>query len=274
VLFASGYVDVMPLRSGQLAQQRQYIRNNPRSRLLRSTHRDVLQPQRGGIDTALTVNGLWKYLRDVCAPWQLKPAVMAQIESRLLMANDDTRRGKPAGTDGGGGGASDGSGRSGGSSGSSRSDTSGGSGASGKIGCDSYGNRVLLQRRLLPVVCHGQDRELFARQKAECLRAAREGAVLVSARIAPGEQEIIDAALEGGLPVVLVTDNGMPEIFHPSETRMAQCLADQLLIVTPWRYHYRSAEEGISVAMCKTMNCVAQAICRQRDDWWKTTGAG
>ena len=45
----------------------------------------------------------------------------------------------------------------------------------------------------------------------------------------------------------------------------------QLLIVTPWVYKYRPAEEDITVIECKTMNCVAQALCRQRDDWWKKT---
>ena len=226
VLFAEGFVDVMPLKSGQLAQQRAYIRNNPRSRLLRSTHRCVLQPLRGGIDTALTVKALMGYLERECRPWQLTPAARALTESRLLTTN-------------------------------------------GKIDCDSYGNRQLLTKRLLPVVCHQRDASLFLRQKTTCLQAAQEGAVLVSPRIAKGEQDIMDNALSQGHPIILIQDNGMPDIYHPSENRMEHCLDNRLLFITPWQYHFRRADEGISVVECKTMNCVAQALCRTRDEWWK-----
>jgi hypothetical protein len=139
----------------------------------------------------------------------------------------------------------------------------------GLVDCDSYGNRQLLERRLLPVVCHRKDLRYFAQQKEACLTAARDGAVLVSARISPGEQDIINAAMAEGFPVINIEDNGMPELYHPSEQRMALCVDDKLLIVTPWVYLYRAAEEGITVAECKAMNCVAQALCRQKDDWWK-----
>lgn len=48
-LFAYGYVDVMPLQPGQLETQRRYIHNNPRSRLMRTSNRNLQSPQRGGI---------------------------------------------------------------------------------------------------------------------------------------------------------------------------------------------------------------------------------
>ena len=43
----------------------------------------------------------------------------------------------------------------------------------------------------------------------------------------------------------------------------------RLLLVIPWSYQYRGRQEAITVPECKTMNCVAQAICRTRDGWWK-----
>jgi hypothetical protein len=122
------------------------------------------------------------------------------------------------------------------------------------------------------VVCHRRDKKLFAQQKERCLQAARQGVVLVSARIAHGEQEIIDATLAAGLPVVLIADNGMPDRYHPSAERMEQCLAGRLLIVTPWQYHYVEADEGISEPWCKAMNAVAQALCRTADNWWHDDG--
>ena len=242
VLFAPGYVDVMPLHKGQLLQQRLYIRNNPRSHLLRSTHRSVLQPQRSGIATLLSVKALLHYLQRECTPQQLTTDSLAFIESRLLTTTEHVSPAPP-------------------STGV----------ATGRllVDCDSYGNRQLLRQPLLPVVCHRRDAALFQQQKAQCIAAAHEGAVLVSARIAKGEQDIIDTVLYEGKPVVLVADNGLPEIYHPSALRIELCLANRLLIVTPWQYCYRPSESSITVAECKAMNCVVQALCRTKDDWWK-----
>ena len=137
--------------------------------------------------------------------------------------------------------------------------------------CDSYGSKELLSRRLLPVVCHRKDASLFEQQKDCCLREAAAGAVLVSARISKGEQEIMDAVLLRGYPIIRIEDNGFPEIYHPSADRMDCCAAGQQLLIAPWSYQYRTREDSISVPFCKTMNCVAQAICKMRDDWWKTS---
>ena len=141
--------------------------------------------------------------------------------------------------------------------------------AGGKIACDSYGNRDLLTRRCLPVVCHRCDAARLGEQKLRCLQEAERGTVLVSARIAKGEQEITDEALRRGYPVILIADNGFPEVYHPSATRIEQCATGQLLIVSPWQYQYRRKEDTVSVPFCKTMNCVAQALCRTKDTWWK-----
>lgn len=134
--------------------------------------------------------------------------------------------------------------------------------------CDSYGNPELLNHKLLPVVCHRKDKHLFAQQKQQCLSAAAEGAVLVSSRIAKGEQEIIDTAIQQGFPVITIEDNGLTDLYHPSERRIELCATNKLLIVTPWRYIYRHTHEPISVAECKTMNCIVQALCRTKDSWW------
>ena len=142
----------------------------------------------------------------------------------------------------------------------------------GRITCDSYGSTELLKHRLLPVVCHRKDGAWFAKQKARCLKEAASGAVLVSARIAKGEQEIMDSTLRSGYPVVRVVDNGFPEIYHPSADLMDDCAASLLLLLTPWDYQFRAHDEHVSVPFCKTMNCVVQAVCRMKDDWWKEIG--
>lgn len=139
----------------------------------------------------------------------------------------------------------------------------------GHVMCDSYGKIELLHNRLLPVVCHRKDAKLFHQQKARCLAEAASGAILVSARISKGEQEIMDTALLSGYPVIRIEDNGFPDIYHPSADRMDDCAAGHLLLLTPWSYQFRGHDDGVTVAFCKTMNCVAQAICRKKDCWWK-----
>ena len=145
--------------------------------------------------------------------------------------------------------------------------------AGGHITCDSYGDRALLQRHLLPVVCHRRDASRLAEQHRRCLDEAARGAVLVSPRIAKGEQAIIDDAVAHGYPVILIADNGIPAVYHPSTDRLDLCADGRLLMVTPWVYEYRKKDDPITVAFCKTMNCVAQALCRTKDTWWQSPPA-
>jgi len=149
-LFNPGYCDVMPVDAAQLATQRAYIAANPRCRLLRTSNRAMLMPQRGDINTAITIAALRGFLMRECGPRFITQEALSQTESRLLLAGR-------------------------------------------VVTCDSYGNRTLLsERRCLPIVCHRKDNNRFNEQKQICLEEAEHGTVLVSARIAKGEQEIMD----------------------------------------------------------------------------------
>ena len=237
-LFAPGYCDVMPVDAAQLETQRAYIKGNPRSRLLRMSNRAQFTVQRGAITTALTPAALGGYLQRECPPSVVTAEALTAIEGRLL-----TTAGSVAGGS-----------------------------ITGKvfISCDTFGNRALLtEHRCLPVVCHRKDGDRFSEQKQRCLEEAAHGAVLVGTRIAPKEREIMDEAVNHGFPVITLHDNGFADRYHPSADRLDLCAADRLLIVSPWQYQYRGKNEQITVLFCKAMNCVAQALCRTRDDWWK-----
>ena len=225
-LFSLGFVDVIPLSAEQLETQRQYIRNNPRSRLLRSSHRLLLQCQRKSIDTHLSLRALKGYLQQECSPAQFNEEIWQRIE-KLLIVKD------------------------------------------GHVYCDSYGDCGMLDKPVLPVICHRKDAPLHSHQLQRCIEKAKEGTVLVSARIAKGEQRIMDEVIVQSYPVTLIADNGFPEIYHPSEVRIQMCAEGRLLLLSPWQFHYRAADEMITVAECKTMNCIAQAICKTKDSWWK-----
>lgn len=242
-LFAAGYVDVIPLKPGQLETQRAYIHANPRNRLLRTNNPSTLKPQRHSIDTLVTPKALHGYLIREHAISAYDAQTWQAIAEKLLTSDYHINN--------------------------HNNDHHINHSSDRHIVCDSYGDRELSERPLLPVVCHRKDQSLFVQQKQACLTAAANGTVLVSARIAKGEQAIIDEAIAQGHPVILITDNGFPEIYHPSEKRLQLCTAHRLLLLTPWTYQYRPTHEDITVAQCKTMNCLAQAICRTKDDWWK-----
>ena len=281
-LFAAGYCDVQPITAEQLETQRAYIHGNPRSRLLRTSQRATLMPCRGAFVTALTPAALRKYLQSVCLPQHATPEALAAIEQRLLLtASAPTGTPAPSASP-----ATSAPSASPATSAPSASPATSAPSASPAIRVpsgspagistpfvtlDTYGNRQLLNSRLLPVVCHYKDKGRFAQQKARCLEEAAHGAVLVSARIAPGEQEIMNEAVNHGFPVLTISDNGFPERYHPSAERIDRCAAGQLLIVTPWQYQYRGKNEQVTIPFCKAMNCVAQAICRLKDDWWKNS---
>jgi len=226
-LFASGYTDSLLLDDNNLDGHRQYILDNPKSRLQRTSNRIMLQVNRMPIDTAVTIPALEGYLRRECPPRDVTAEKLQSVRSLLLCS------------------------------------------AARRIICHSYGNRTLLERCLLPVVCHRKDALLFSRQKARCLQAATDGAIMVSAAISVHEREILTAVQAAGYPVIKIEDNGFPEIYHPSQERIDLCDSGKLLIVTPWQYHYRHKDEAIYVAYCKTMNCISQALCHQKDTWWK-----
>ena len=237
-LFAPGYCDVMPVDAAQLETQRAYIKGNPRSRLLRMSNRAQLTVQHGAITTALTPAALGGYLQRECPPSVVTAEALTAIEGRLLTTAGSVAGGSIAGKV--------------------------------FISCDTFGNRALLtEHRCLPVVCHRKDGDRFSEQKQRCLEEAAHGAVLVGTRIAPKEREIMDEAVNHGFPVITLHDNGFADRYHPSADRLDLCAADRLLIVSPWQYQYRGKNEQITVLFCKGMNCVAQALCRTRDDWWK-----
>ena len=250
-LFAPGYCDVMPIDAAQLATQRAYIAGNPRSRLLRMSHRDWLLPRRQTIVSALTPSALRGYLQRECPPALATTDALAAIEARLLLALSVPAAPSVAGP-------------------SVPTVPSGSTAGKSVIVCDTFGNRALLtERRCLPVVCHRKDAARFSEQQRRCLEEAAQGAVLVSACISPREREIINEIVNHGYPVITIHDNGFPDRYHPSEQRLDLCAEGRLLIVSPWVYQYRGKNEQVTVLFCKTMNCVVQALCRTRDDWWQ-----
>ena len=125
----------------------------------------------------------------------------------------------------------------------------------------AIGNRFLLERPLkLQVQCSRSISEEKLKMKMnECLRAARQGAVLVSPAISKGEKTIMRAAFEEGLPLIYLQENGFTDLAKPGGMRMDACAKGQLLILAPWEHH--NEKITIKRGQCLELNDMARAIC-------------
>ena len=125
----------------------------------------------------------------------------------------------------------------------------------------AIGNRFLLERPMkVQVQCSRRmtEEELQAKL-VECLKAARQGGVLVSPAISRGEKVIMRAAFDEGLPLIYLQENGFTDLAKPGGKRMEACARGQLLILAPWEHH--NEKMTIRRGQCLELNEMARAIC-------------
>lgn len=132
------------------------------------------------------------------------------------------------------------------------------------VGCSA----LLSAERKLPLVCHRSDAPFFERQRDAVLRAAREGAVIVSAFVSPKEREIGRLLLMEQLPVIEVCDNGFGDRYKPSGKSFYACAENRLVQISPWNYEY-CRDLAVNREVCLVMNELARAIAGVGDGWWK-----
>ncbi|MBO5592361.1 MAG: hypothetical protein J5913_05305 [Prevotella sp.] len=127
----------------------------------------------------------------------------------------------------------------------------------------AIGNRFLLERPKVQVQCSRSisETDLQAKQ-AEYLRAARQGAVLVSPAISQGEKAIMRAAFEEGLSLIYLQENGFTDLAKPGGKRIDACASGQLLILAPWEHHNQRI--AIKRGQCLQLNEMAKMICEGR----------
>ena len=129
------------------------------------------------------------------------------------------------------------------------------------VSFSAIGNRFLLERPLkVQVQCSRSITENDLQTKLnECLRAARQGAVLVSPAISKGEKAIMRAAFDEGLPLIYLQENGFTDLAKPGGQRMDACARGQLLILAPWEHH--NEKMTIRRGQCLELNEMARRIC-------------
>ena len=129
------------------------------------------------------------------------------------------------------------------------------------ISFSAIGNRFLLERPLkIQLQCsRGINESDLQANMNECLRAARQGAVLVSPAISKGEEAIMRAAFDEGLPLIYLQENGFTDLAKPGGMRIDACAKGQLLILAPWEH--QNEKIAIKRGQCLELNEMAKAIC-------------
>ena len=95
---------------------------------------------------------------------------------------------------------------------------------------------------------------------ARYLTAAREGAVLVSPSISPGEKAVMRAAFDAHLPLIVLVENGFTPLTKPQGEQFDACAAGRLLLLAPWEHHNEG--RAITAQQCQQLNLMAMEFCR------------
>ena len=129
--------------------------------------------------------------------------------------------------------------------------------------CQVVGNRFLLDvpDKVAVIVHRRYSDEENARLREEWLACGERGGVLVSAAIAPKEKAVLREAMDRGYRIVLLRENGFPELYKPSGEAFDACSRGLLLQISPWEYHME--RQTITRQQCLELNEMAELIQRR-----------
>lgn len=265
-LMVHGYNDVEAVNKEEIEIKRQYIRNNPRKRLIQNDKPNLFRVRRNMKSTNWTPE---RIMLGLCADRFIAADRSKQVEAwrQLTMKGIRNSHGKVSSTL---------------------------NFQENRLVIDFVGNMELLKRPLFPLVCHRVDAHLFPQQKAAVLKVAREqGGVIVTACVSPKEREIVKLLQQELLPIIEIMSNGFSDRYKPMGRNFYAVAELRRLEVSPWVYEYRRREmqpikdargnpllnanghpemeeiPNISREMCMAMNELTRIIAKKEDDWWK-----
>ena len=123
------------------------------------------------------------------------------------------------------------------------------------------GNRALLtaaKRKAVRVSRRLTEQEI-AREVVRYLEEARQGTVLVSPAISPGEKRVMRAAFDAALPTIVIMENGFTPLSKPHGEQFYACGQGTLLMLSPWEHH--NDKRKLTAAQCTQMNLMALELC-------------
>ena len=101
----------------------------------------------------------------------------------------------------------------------------------------------------------------IATEVTRYLESAKQGAVLVSPAISPGEKRVMRAAFDASLPTIVIMENGFTPLSKPLGEQFDTCARGQLLMLAPWKHH--NEKKKITAEQCRQLNLMALEICGQ-----------
>ena len=133
-----------------------------------------------------------------------------------------------------------------------------------RIGSQVYsgiGNRELLtacKRTAVRVSRRLTDSEIEA-EVVRYLTMAKEGTVLVSPAISPGEKRVMRTVFDAGSPTIVILENGFTPLSKPRGEQFYACAKGQLLMLSPWDHH--NEKKKLTAEQCRQMNLLALELC-------------
>ena len=133
-----------------------------------------------------------------------------------------------------------------------------------RIGSQVYsgiGNRELLtacKRTAVRVSRRLTDSEIEA-EVVRYLTMAKEGTVLVSPAISPGEKRVMRTVFDAGLPTIVILENGFTPLSKPQGEQFYACAKGHLLMLSPWEHH--NEKKKLTAEQCQQMNLMALELC-------------
>lgn len=126
----------------------------------------------------------------------------------------------------------------------------------------AIGNLFLLRKpMLMQIQCSRSLTEEQTRRRTEnAMAACRQGAILVSPSISPGEKHIMEAAFEKGFPEIILRDNGFAALTKPSGKYFDACANGQLLFLGP--ISHSNERKAITRSECLSLNDIAARLCQ------------
>ncbi len=100
----------------------------------------------------------------------------------------------------------------------------------------------------------------FEEKAAAALRAAAQGAVLLSPCISHGEREIARRAFEAGHRVITLQNKGFSPLYKPGGKLFETCAAGNLLMLAPIGWPYVPGEKAMTREQAQVLNRIAQLI--------------
>ena len=127
---------------------------------------------------------------------------------------------------------------------------------------NGIGNRSLLTapRRIAVKLSRRLTDQQIEEATSRYLEEARQGAVLVSPAISPGEKRVMRAAFDAGLSTIVLLENGFTQLSKPHGEQFNACSAGRLLMLSPWEHH--NEKRTITRVQCEQLNQMALAIAQ------------